>query len=86
MYGRLELHVGAEIALNFENVVCVRTYAHASKCSFINCTPNSAVVAQWVKRSLAATAMQMSWVRIPLRQLFTREITFYMSSYLLLEK
>ena len=28
VYSRLELHVGAEMALHFENVVRVRTHAH----------------------------------------------------------
>ena len=84
-YIRLELHVGAEIALNFENVVCVRTTtnAHASKCSFINCSRISAAVAQWLR---APTVVKCCRFESPMPQLFTREIIFYMRSYLLLEK
>ena len=51
VYSRLELHVGAEMALHCENVVCVRTYAHASKCSFINCSHVGGAVAQVVRAS-----------------------------------
>ena len=83
MYGRLELHVGAEIALNFKMWSVYDVRAHASKCSFKNCSRISAAVAQWLR---APTVIQMLQVRIPVAATFTREIIFYMRSYLLLEK